>query len=78
MLSIEGMKKLSQPSAKDMNLIRNAKGRFFGLYTRQGGVYNAQFVAETPKYITIYDRNSAKYKKLAKASISSVNITNKR
>lgn len=54
--------------------IRGSRGRFFGLYTKQGSVFNAQFVDETPCYITFWDRNGGRYRKVAKSSIDRVNL----
>lgn len=68
------MKKLHKTQIDALNAIRNSKGRFFGLYTTQGNVINAQFVAETDSYITVYDRNNHFDRKLAKSSIDRVNI----
>ena len=68
------MKTMTKQQRSALNSIRNSKGRFFGLYTKQGGVYNAQLVSETDKYITINDRNLNNTIKLAKTSIKSVNI----
>lgn len=68
------MNKVTQKQRLSLKSIRNSKGRFFGLYTNQGKTYNAQFVNETDKYITIYDRNKSRDVKLAKSSIKSVNL----
>jgi hypothetical protein len=68
------MNKVTQKQRSSLKSIRNSKGRFFGLYTRQGKTYNAQFVNETDSYITIRDRNANRKVKLAKTSIESVTI----
>jgi hypothetical protein len=68
------MKTVTKKQRSALTSIRNSKGRFFGLYTLQGGVYNAQLVNETENYITIRDRNNDRNVKLAKTSIDSVNI----
>lgn len=68
------MNKATQKQRSALNSIRNSKGRFFGLYTNQGQVYNARLVKETDMYITIHDRNNGLDVKLAKTSIKSVNI----
>ena len=68
------MNKVTQKQRSALKSIRNSKGRFFGLYTNQGNVYNAQFINETDQYITIYDRNNSRDIKLAKSSIKSVNL----
>ena len=49
--------------------IMSSKGRFFGLYTKAGEALNAQFVSESPQYVTVYDRNSKDKRKLAKSSL---------
>ena len=68
------MKTMTTKQRSALKSIKNSKGRFFGLYTRQGDVYNAQLVNETNRYITIHDRNKKRDVKLAKTSIKSVNI----
>lgn len=59
---------------KIMTAIRNSKGRFFGLYTKSGEALNAQFVAESPQYVTVYDRNAKAKRKLAKTSLSGLKL----
>lgn len=54
--------------------IRNSGGRFFGLYTKQGAAYNAQFRNETPNYIMFWDRNNKVERKVAKSSIQRVTL----
>lgn len=60
-----------------MGAIRQSKGRFFGLYTKQGESINARFVNETPSYVSIYDRNNGSERKLAKSSVIGVRISEK-
>tara|TARA_R100001509_G_scaffold113152_1_gene68520 strand:+ start:5153 stop:5377 length:225 start_codon:yes stop_codon:yes gene_type:complete len=60
-----------------MNAIRNSKGRFFGLYTKQGESVNAQLQSETDQTIVIYDRNYNRTRRFSKASISGVRIAEK-
>lgn len=59
---------------KIINTIRNSRGRFFGLYTKQGEALNAQYVDESPSYITVYDRNQGDYRKFSKKSLSGLNF----
>ena len=59
---------------KIMTAIRSSKGRFFGLYTKSGEAINAQFVTESPQYVTVYDRNSKSKRKLAKTSLYGLNL----
>lgn len=68
------MKQLNKQQKSALNAIRESKGRFFGLYTTQGDVMNAQFQSESPFYVTVYDRNHGYTRKLAKSSIKSVNL----
>jgi acetoacetate decarboxylase len=68
------MKKLTKKQIGALEAIRNSKGRFFGLYTTQGQVMNAQFLGESDDYIHVYDRNRNVDRKLAKSSIDRVNI----
>lgn len=60
-----------------MGAIRESKGRFFGLYTKQGESINARFVDESPSYVSIYDRNNKMQRKLAKSSVIGVRISEK-
>lgn len=60
---------------KIMKAIRSSKGRFFGLYTKSGDAINAQFVSESPAYVTVYDRNNGYKRKLAKTSLSGVRLS---
>ncbi len=68
------MKQLNKQQRSAVNAIRQSKGRFFGLYTTQGDVMNAQFQSESPFYITVYDRNGGYTRKLAKSSIQTVTL----
>jgi hypothetical protein len=68
------MKQITKNQIDALNKIRNSKGRFFGLYTSQGDVINAQFVNESDAYVTVYDRNNFSNRKLAKTSIDSVSL----
>ena len=66
--------KLTNRQKMALRTIRNSSGRFFGLYTTQGDVMNAQFVDETPNYIRVYDRNNYEVRQLAKSSVQKVNL----
>ena len=57
-----------------LNAMRNARGRFFGLYTTQGESLKAQFNSETPNYVNVYDRNAGMSRKIAKSSVCGVRI----
>lgn len=59
---------------KLVNKIKQSKGQFFGLYTKNGEVINAQFVGETPCYIRVYDRNQFLHRKIAKSNIRGVKV----
>lgn len=69
-----GFMKLTNRQRTALKTIRNSGGRFFGLYTTQGDVMNAQFVDETPNYIRVYDRNNFETRQLAKSSVAKVNL----
>jgi len=73
-LLYRAMKKLTRKQMTALRSIRESKGRFFGLYTTQGDVLNAQFINETASYINVYDRNRKVRRKLAKSSVASVNL----
>jgi hypothetical protein len=51
-----------------MKAIRNSKGRFFGLYTKQGESLNAQLQSETDQTIVVYDRNFNRTRRFSKAA----------
>jgi hypothetical protein len=68
------MKKMTKQQIGTLNSIRQSKGRFFGLYTNNGEVMNAQFLGETNSFIRVYDRNKRVERKLAKTSIKSANV----
>ena len=58
---------------KQKNIVKailGTKGRFFGLYTKNGESVNAQFVSESPSYVTVYDRNRSVNRKFAKTSLT--------
>jgi hypothetical protein len=61
-----------------MKAISNSKGRFFGLYTKQGESLNAQLQSETDQTIVVYDRNFNRTRRFSKASISGVRIAAKK
>lgn len=54
--------------------MKKSGGRFFGLRTKSGNSYNAQFVKETPKYIVIHDRNAGCRRTFAKASLTGLKM----
>ena len=64
------MKQLNKKQISTLNSIRNSKGRFFGLYTKQGEAINAQFRGETDEYVNVYDRNNKRTRRIAKSSIA--------
>ena len=55
-----------------LKAIRDSKGRFFGLYTKQGESLNAQLQSETDKTIAVYDRNYNQTRRFSKTSITGV------
>ena len=55
-----------------LKAIRNSKGRFFGLYTKQGESLNARLESETDQTIVIYDRNFNRTRRFSKSSIAGV------
>ena len=57
-----------------LSAIRNSRGRFFGLRTKNGDSINAQFVSESPSYVVVYDRNRYENRKLAKSTLSGISM----
>jgi hypothetical protein len=64
------MKKQNKTSA--VGAMKQTKGRFFGLYLKSGEVINAQFRHETPKTVSVFDRNNSRQRLINKSSINSV------
>lgn len=69
------MKKQNKTSA--VGAMKQTRGRFFGLYLKNGEVINAQFRRETPKKVSIYDRNNGRERLINKSGIDYV-FTNSR
>ena len=63
---------------KIVNVMKNSKGRFFGLTVKNGSRINAQFVHETPNSVVIYDRNQFTRRRLMKTSLVSINLGSKK
>ena len=57
-----------------VNTMKKSGGRFFGLRTKSGNSYNAQFVKETPNYVVIHYRNAQQQRKFAKTSLAGLNM----
>lgn len=57
-----------------VDIMKQSRGRFFGLNTKQGETLNAQFVKETPYYVVVRDRNSQRVRKFAKRSLKNISI----
>lgn len=64
-------------SNKLQNTLSGLRGRFFGIKTSQGESINAQLVSVTPSYINVWDRNSDRFRRLAKTSIYSLSVAGK-
>lgn len=54
--------------------IANSKGRFFGLYLKNGEKLNAQYRNQTNSYLTVYDRNSKVMRKFRKTSVTGATV----
>lgn len=55
------------------NTLKSTRGRFFTLSTKQGERFNAQARGMTAKYVTVFDRNKNRIRRLAKTSVIGVN-----
>lgn len=53
--------------------IAATKGRFFGLYLKNGEAVNAQYRSQSDNYLSVYDRNARTNRKFRKTSV--VNAT---
>lgn len=62
------MKKQTQQQ-KLVSQMAQSKGRFFGIQTKTGEKINAQFRSLSPQYITVYDRNAKRNRKLKHTSV---------
>lgn len=58
--------------ARVVNVMKQTKGRFFGLYLKSGESINAQFRRETPKTVSIYDRSESRNRLINKSSIECI------
>ena len=70
------MKTTSNNNAS-VNLIQNitnTKGRFFGLYLKNGEVLNAQYRSQTNSYITVFDRTSKSLRKVHKSNVARATV----
>ncbi len=56
------------------NTLQETSGRFFGLYTSDGKVYNAQLRKINPKKITLWDRNRKTLCTVSKRSVCGVAV----
>jgi hypothetical protein len=54
--------------------IANSKGRFFGLYLKNGDIVNAQYRNSTNSYLTIYDRKTKAMRKFRKTSVAGATV----
>lgn len=54
--------------------IANSKGRFFGLYLKNGETLNAQYRNQTASYLTVYDRTSKMLRKFRKTSVERATV----
>jgi len=59
-----------------ISLIKQSKGRFFGLTTKDGRTFNAQLRGETPCYLRVWDRNNNREVTVAKKNVGSVTLSN--
>lgn len=64
------MKNTSKQTNNLFTRIENSKGRFFGLYLKNGDIINAQFRNSTDSYIVVYDRNARVTRKFKKTSVA--------
>jgi len=62
---------------KKLKAIEGSKGRFFGMETNDGRVFNARLVKMTPQYLTVWDRNSGSQVKVSKSNVSAVRVGGK-
>lgn len=49
--------------------IAATKGRFFGLYLKNGEAVNAQYRSQSQSYLNVYDRNLKTTRRFHKASV---------
>ena len=68
------MKTTSKTNSDVFTRIENSKGRFFGLYLKNGDVVNAQYRHSTNSYLTIYDRKAKATRKLRKTSVAGATV----
>jgi len=56
------------------NRIASSKGRFFGLYLKDGRTVNAQFRSLTSSYLTVYDRTEGVNRKFRRTSVENATV----
>jgi hypothetical protein len=66
------MKNKQTKKTSAVDAMKQAKGRFFGLYLKNGEVINAQFRRETPQKVSIYDRKNGRERLINKSGIDFV------
>lgn len=64
------MKKLTTKQRQIIKAANTSKGRFFGLETKNGEVFNAQFRGETPQFLTVFDRNYGETYRVKKTNLA--------
>jgi len=55
-------------------IIRNTSGRFFGVETANGSVFNARLVKETPSMFVLHDRNTGTNRRILKDQLYAVSF----
>jgi hypothetical protein len=68
------MKTTSKTNCNLFTRIENSKGRFFGLYLKNGDILNAQYRNSTNSYLTVYDRNAKATRKVRKTSVTGATV----
>jgi hypothetical protein len=54
--------------------IANTGGRFFGVTLQNGERINAQYRSQSDSYLTVYDRNQARLRRLLKSNVATATV----
>lgn len=66
--------RLTRTTSSLFDRLSNTKGRFFGLYLKDGERINAQYRSQSDRYVMVYDRNNAQNRRILKTRIAGATV----
>lgn len=54
--------------------LTNTKGRFFGLYLKNGERINAQYRSQSDRYLMVFDRNKVRNRRILKTEVTGATV----